>query len=1166
MQTGKETAQVHTVSLDSEERAFPDPQWQPGKRARFPWTGFTALMTVVFCAICSVIVLLLSDGKSTLRWPEKIAPSIILSGFNGVANICFGIAIANGVAITWWRMALKGATIQDLHRSWTFSASVKDIVLGGRYFNFIALAALAAKLTIIDSMLLQRAATRDTLPDPGRKTTVEVAVNSSMPYTASWANNSMTGDPETLEWFSKNWNYLSRSSGIYENSFVDCNGTCLFNVHGTGFEIDCSTETSAVDNGAAAVVDAIAAAKYKALNDSSAEYPEVTEQPSFEITFQALYGNTGIDGNYSTIVMNITTTAANQTSPTSCSGIMTRHVCILRPAVISYPVTVEDTFSSSPGPGESQTGRVSNMYLGRNATSFGGTLYYYDAENDWYDTTLRPYNKAAKQQDTFSVVRHKDILEEQGQPLTTIGGIAVALTDGFAGDAYLYYDTASDYYTMIPDGSAKNIFRASHNSTMTPFGCNYQYEDPLDELVSRINELMFSLAIDPWYVDLDLNSSDYTTWNATEYTHSIHYQTNRAYMWGALASMLFCIICVLPSYYGYWQLGREVTLGPFEIANAFRAPVLDHPAVANARVKDLIREVGNRQVKYGEMIRHDAPGRLAMAEPDARELGERISELMDGKVGWVCDWTASIIVQVTEARVMDAATKNDLEDMISEAERNVSTGDFARAEDIYRRILPIIQQHQGPEAASTELYNFSNVLIQQQKHSEAEPILRNLLVSLAQRPINGETNHFLEQEAGTIRMLSRSLAVQGKVDEVLQDDFKSDDEQMQARGTCYKSEVAWLISSVSAPDPCASAYLQSAQGERYYEFTALYNYSVGSAKNSVKQFELPNSVKCYGSAKDLAADPDVELVVCILSNKSHYKVLLPAIKAGKDVYTELHLASNMEQMKQLVDLAEQRGIRTMFGSQSQASPVVHLVKNLIAKGKIGKPLGTTGIEPLGTTGISLDKPLPTSFRMLAERKAGANFSTIWFLHSITCLFEAFGELKTYDSILGIDYPTLELMDPSQGGKIVDSVRKDCPDNIRLQDRFESGALVTYQLRAGEAFLGEPDCRWLINGDEGDISITNPRGCFDIEHEGIEIKYRKAGEKEAQKIELPQDDLTELKHPAQNVGRLYEAFVKGETGSYADWNVALKRHAFIDEMFQRAEGDKAFGEPAVYRSK
>ncbi|KAG2162121.1 hypothetical protein JADG_001860 [Aureobasidium aubasidani] len=98
-------------------------------------------------------------------------------------------------------------------------------------------------------------------------------------------------------------------------------------------------------------------------------------------------------------------------------------------------------------------------------------------------------------------------------------------------------------------------------------------------------------------------------------------------MFGALASMLVCVLCVLPSYYGYWQLGRDVTLGPFEIANAFRAPVLDHPAVANAGVKDLIREVGKREVKYGEMVQNDAPSRLAIAEPDAvRRVHPKIND------------------------------------------------------------------------------------------------------------------------------------------------------------------------------------------------------------------------------------------------------------------------------------------------------------------------------------------------------------------------------------------------------------------------------------------------------------------------------------------------------------------------------------------------------------
>lgn len=158
-------------------------------------------------------------------------------------------------------------------------------------------------------------------------------------------------------------------------------------------------------------------------------------------------------------------------------------------------------------------------------------------------------------------------------------------------------------------------------------GCDFVYRDPLDSTILQINSLMFVLAVDPWGQNGDNNFTLTETFKATQYGSSIHYVTNRRYMWGALASMLFCILCVLPSYWGYWQLGRDVTLGPFEIANAFRAPVLDHPAVANAGVKDLIREVGQRKVKYGAMVHNDASGRLAIAEPEAvRRVHPRISD------------------------------------------------------------------------------------------------------------------------------------------------------------------------------------------------------------------------------------------------------------------------------------------------------------------------------------------------------------------------------------------------------------------------------------------------------------------------------------------------------------------------------------------------------------
>lgn len=70
-----------------------DAKWRPGFFNQFPTLGFTALVIALLCAAGSVITLMLSNGKSQTHWPEKLAPNVILSGLNSVANICYGIAI-----------------------------------------------------------------------------------------------------------------------------------------------------------------------------------------------------------------------------------------------------------------------------------------------------------------------------------------------------------------------------------------------------------------------------------------------------------------------------------------------------------------------------------------------------------------------------------------------------------------------------------------------------------------------------------------------------------------------------------------------------------------------------------------------------------------------------------------------------------------------------------------------------------------------------------------------------------------------------------------------------------------------------------------------------------------------------------------------------------------
>lgn len=161
-----------------------------------------------------------------------------------------------------------------------------------------------------------------------------------------------------------------------------------------------------------------------------------------------------------------------------------------------------------------------------------------------------------------------------------------------------------------------------------------------------------------------------------------------------------------------------------------------------------------------------------------------------------------------------------------------------------------------------------------------------------------------------------------------------------------------------------------------------------------------------------------------------------------------------------------------------------------------------------------------------------------------------GELSSYTSLLGNQRPSVQLMDPKTK-KVVETVTKNTPDHIMLQGRLESGATVSYHLRGGDQFPSEPGVRWYIYGEKGEIRITNPSGCtIDIVHKGVEIKLHVFGQDPVD-VELPDDELKDVEHPAQNVGRIYEAYAEGREGGeggYPNWEEGFKRHKLMEEMF------------------
>ncbi|KAF2103501.1 hypothetical protein NA57DRAFT_72475 [Rhizodiscina lignyota] len=555
-------------------------EWTPGFWAQFPKIGLGALLVALIACVGEVIILVTSDGKSQSKWPHRVAPNVLLSISNSVANICFSIAIGNGVAIAWWRQTLKPTTIEQLQRSWAFSTSLKQIAFAGKYFNVIALAALTTKLLIIDAVLMQKATSTYLDTDPPVPIALKGFANATFPRTGGGSGTLSTSLILDLQmWYQR--------GGFYYNGdwFSGCNSTkddgsdytCILNVPGAGFEFDCSEAVSnKIDYG-------------KTLKSGSTAN-------LFHIGFEEVYANA--NQSYSYINMDVSFTRADNTA--SCPGTLLQQTCKLRPATIGYPVTID--------------GGANQIMLGIDEHAY----IFYD------EPIFTSYNRSIKQQDGYTVLGYQDVHETNNTNAvedSRLGGIVQAMNQFLAGDANMTRildKHNSTKYEIQQTGMAQLYLTEAMADERD---CGYWYLDPMftdspdsiPDLVNQINQIMFLIATDGSLEDpddQDKKNNMPDAFNGTAYIDNVHYATNYAYMWGGFVSTMVCILCVLPVYWGFWQLGRPVTLGPFEIAAAFRSPMV----TGGGTVEEVIKKRGDQKVQFGHIVSGDAAGQLGIAE------------------------------------------------------------------------------------------------------------------------------------------------------------------------------------------------------------------------------------------------------------------------------------------------------------------------------------------------------------------------------------------------------------------------------------------------------------------------------------------------------------------------------------------------------------------------
>lgn len=96
--------------------------------------------------------------------------------------------------------------------------------------------------------------------------------------------------------------------------------------------------------------------------------------------------------------------------------------------------------------------------------------------------------------------------------------------------------------------------------------------------------------------------------------------------------------------------------------------------------------------------------------------------------------------------------------------------------------------------------------------------------------------------------------------------------------------------------------------------------------------------KHYSDHRNLVDDPEIDVITIAVTVEAHYPIAKAAMEAGKTVYCEWPLASNLDEARELADLARARGAVAAVGMQGRYSPGVQYLKELLDEGIVGRPL------------------------------------------------------------------------------------------------------------------------------------------------------------------------------------------------------------------------------------
>ncbi|HLO99818.1 MAG TPA: Gfo/Idh/MocA family oxidoreductase [Fimbriimonas sp.] len=273
----------------------------------------------------------------------------------------------------------------------------------------------------------------------------------------------------------------------------------------------------------------------------------------------------------------------------------------------------------------------------------------------------------------------------------------------------------------------------------------------------------------------------------------------------------------------------------------------------------------------------------------------------------------------------------------------------------------------------------------------------------------------------------------------------------------------------------------------------------------------------------LIESSDIDLILNITIPKAHGEVGLRALNAGKHVYNEKPLAVTKAQAKEMLDLANAKGLRVGCAPDTFLGAAHQTVRNLIDSGAIGVPVAVHGF--MTSRGVESWHPNPEFFY-----KPGAGPMLDMGPYYLTAFINMFGPIERLGALTRTTFAERTITSEPLKGQVI---TVETPTTFISALQFTNG--VVGQLTTSFdtfGFIKQPNI--IVYGSEGTMHVPDPNSFNGWNEESSKIHIKRGGDVE----EVIVSDLV-FKNNSRGLGILDMA------------------HAIAEGRPHRASGDLAY---------